>query len=44
VNVHIPPAEDRDSPGYRELFFLDPDGMRIEVAYDPPPEAPEGAD
>jgi glyoxylase I family protein len=44
VNVHFPPAEDRDIPGYWELFFFDPDGMRIEVAYYPPAEAAEGAD
>ena len=36
VNVQFPPAEDRDIPGYWELFVLDPDGLRIEVAYYPP--------
>jgi glyoxylase I family protein len=39
VNVHFPPEEDRDLPGYWELFFFDPDGLRIEVAYFPPEEA-----
>ena len=39
VSVHFPPAEDRDIPGYWELFFFDPDGMRIEVAYYPPADA-----
>ncbi len=38
VKVHFPPEEDRDLPGYWELFFFDPDGMRIEVAYFPPEE------
>jgi glyoxylase I family protein len=36
VKVHFPPEEDRDLPGYWELFFFDPDGLRIEVAYFPP--------
>jgi glyoxylase I family protein len=42
VNIHFPPQEDRDLPGYWELFFFDPDGFRIEVAYYPPeePDAP----
>ena len=31
VNVHFPPEEDRDVPGYWALFVFDPDGMRIEV-------------
>jgi glyoxylase I family protein len=44
VNVHFPPAEDRDIPGYWELFFFDPDGLRLEVAYYPPDDAAEGAD
>ncbi|MDX6617782.1 MAG: glyoxylase family protein [Gaiellales bacterium] len=35
VEVHFPPEEDRDLPGYWELFVFDPDGMRIEVAYFP---------
>ena len=36
ANVHFPPEEDRDIPGYWELFVFDPDGMRVEVAYFPP--------
>jgi catechol 2,3-dioxygenase-like lactoylglutathione lyase family enzyme len=35
VKIHFPPQEDRDIPGYWELFFFDPDGFRIEVAYYP---------
>jgi glyoxylase I family protein len=42
AQVHFPPAEDRDIPGYWELFFFDPDGLRIEVAYYPSAEAGEG--
>jgi len=38
VKVHFPPQEDRDLPGYWELFVFDPDGIRIEVAYFPPDE------
>jgi glyoxylase I family protein len=38
VKVHFPPEEDRDLPGYWELFFFDPDGMRVEVGYVPPEE------
>ena len=38
VKVHFPPEEDRDLPGYWELFVFDPDGIRIEVAYFPPDE------
>ncbi len=32
ARVHFPPEEDRDLPGYYELFVFDPDGMRIEIA------------
>ena len=39
VNVQFPPAEDRDIPGYWELFVLDPDGLRIEVAHYPPQDS-----
>jgi catechol 2,3-dioxygenase-like lactoylglutathione lyase family enzyme len=35
ANVHFPPEEDRDIPGYWGLFVFDPDGMRIEVVYWP---------
>jgi catechol 2,3-dioxygenase-like lactoylglutathione lyase family enzyme len=31
ANVHFPPEEDRDEPGYYALFVFDPDGIRIEV-------------
>lgn len=31
AQVHFPPEEDRDVPGYWALFVFDPDGMRIEV-------------
>ena len=43
VDVHFPPEEDRDLPGYWELFFFDPDGLRIEVAYYPPEATPGSA-
>ena len=39
VNVQFPPEEDRDIPGYWELFVFDPDGLRIEVAYYPPEDS-----
>ena len=35
AQIHFPPEEDRDVPGYYELFVFDPDGMRIEVACGP---------
>jgi catechol 2,3-dioxygenase-like lactoylglutathione lyase family enzyme len=33
VRIHFPPEEDRDIPGYLELFFFDPDGFRIEIVH-----------
>jgi catechol 2,3-dioxygenase-like lactoylglutathione lyase family enzyme len=33
ARVHFPPEEDRDFPGYVELFFFDPDGFRIEIVH-----------
>jgi catechol 2,3-dioxygenase-like lactoylglutathione lyase family enzyme len=30
-NIHFPPEEDRDIPGYYATFIFDPDGMRVEV-------------
>ena len=33
ARIHFPPAEDRDIPGYVELFFFDPDGFRIEIVH-----------
>jgi catechol 2,3-dioxygenase-like lactoylglutathione lyase family enzyme len=33
VRIHFPPEQDRDIPGYYELFFFDPDGLRIELVY-----------
>ncbi len=33
AKIHFPPQEDRDEPGYWALFFFDPDGIRVEVAY-----------
>ena len=30
-NVHFPPEEDRDEPGYYAFFAFDPDGIRVEV-------------
>jgi lactoylglutathione lyase len=38
ARIHFPPEEDRDIPGYWELFVFDPDGIRIEIAYYPPGE------
>src|SRR4051795_8238935 len=31
ANVHFPPEEDRDEPGYYAFFAFDPDGIRVEV-------------
>ena len=31
AEIHFPPQEDRDEPGYWAVFFFDPDGFRIEV-------------
>ena len=36
ASIHFPPEEDRDIPGFYEMFVFDPDGLRIEVAYGPP--------
>ena len=36
VSIHFPPEEDKDIPGFYEMFVFDPDGLRIEVAYGPP--------
>jgi catechol 2,3-dioxygenase-like lactoylglutathione lyase family enzyme len=36
ATIHFPPEEDRDIPGFYEMFVFDPDGFRIEVAYGPP--------
>jgi glyoxylase I family protein len=33
ARIHFPPQEDRDEPGYWAIFFLDPDGLRIDVAH-----------
>jgi catechol 2,3-dioxygenase-like lactoylglutathione lyase family enzyme len=38
AKIDFPPEEDRDIPGYYELFVFDPDGMRVEVACPPPGE------
>jgi glyoxylase I family protein len=35
ARIHYPPEEDKDLPGYYELFVFDPDGHRIEVACAP---------
>jgi len=35
ANIHFPPQEDRDEPGYWALFVFDPDGIRLEVAHWP---------
>lgn len=36
ARIHFPPEEDRDIPGFWELFVFDPDGIRVEVACGPP--------
>jgi glyoxylase I family protein len=33
ANIHFPPEEDRDEPGYHAFFAFDPDGIRVEVFY-----------
>ncbi|MFN8175079.1 MAG: VOC family protein [Solirubrobacteraceae bacterium] len=33
ARIDFPPEEDRDIPGYWELFFFDPDGFRIEIVH-----------
>lgn len=42
VSIHFPPEEDRDIPGYWEMFVFDPDGMRIEAAYYSPDVVGDG--
>jgi catechol 2,3-dioxygenase-like lactoylglutathione lyase family enzyme len=41
VDIHFPPEEDSDEPGYWALFFFDPDGIRIEVAHWPDDPSPQ---
>jgi glyoxylase I family protein len=31
ANIHFPPEEDRDLPGYYAFFAFDPDGIRVEI-------------
>ena len=38
ANIHFPPEEDRDIPGYYAFFVFDPDGIRVEVLWWPPEE------
>jgi catechol 2,3-dioxygenase-like lactoylglutathione lyase family enzyme len=33
ANIHFPPEEDRDEPGYYAFFAFDPDGIRVEVFF-----------
>lgn len=42
VEVHFPPEEDRDEPGYWALFIFDPDGFRVEIGYWDRDPAPSG--
>jgi len=35
TRIQFQPLEDRDEPGYRALFFFDPDAMGSEVAHWP---------
>ena len=39
ANIHFPPEEDRDGPGYYAFFVFDPDGIRVEVFCGPREEA-----
>ena len=36
AKIHFPPEDDRDIPGYYEMFVFDPDGIRVEIACGPP--------
>jgi len=44
IRVLDPPAEYDYTPGYYAVFFADPDGMKLEVVYEPhhtqPPQTP----
>ena len=31
AQIHFPPEEDRDEPGYHAFFVFDPDGIRVEI-------------
>ena len=33
-----PPAEYDYAPGYYAVFFADPDGMKLELVYEPTPD------
>ena len=35
MSIHFPPEEDKDIPGFYEMFVFDPDGLRIEVGVRP---------
>ena len=35
ANIHFPPEEDSDEPGYWAFFFFDPDGFRLEIVHWP---------
>ena len=35
ANIHHPPEEDNDEPGYWAMFVWDSDGIRLEVAHWP---------
>jgi len=35
ANIHHPPEEDNDEPGYWAMFVFDPDGIRLEIAHWP---------
>jgi glyoxylase I family protein len=38
ANIHFPPQDDRDVEDYYAFFVFDPDGIRIEVFCEVPPE------
>lgn len=38
AEIHFPPQEDRDEPGYWAVFVFDPDGIRLEIAHWPQSE------
>jgi catechol 2,3-dioxygenase-like lactoylglutathione lyase family enzyme len=39
AQIHFPPEEDEDLEDYYAFFAFDPDGLRIEVFWAPPPSA-----
>ena len=42
VEIESPPKEYTYTPGYYAFFFYDPDGIKLEVVYVPPPQVSPG--